>query len=236
MASPSKWIRPATTLAGTLAAVLCATLCFLLFKTQGLATPGDISRALSQNPDIYTLSLGHMEDLTFQAFAYLRTPLAVAALATLVGAIGALRFDGRKAFLSLALMMALFFQAARLALIAFDPYMGSRPLAEALTKAPEGKLIVDDQYYAFSSVIFYANRQALLLNGRVNNLEYGSYAPGAPKVFIGDADFQRLWSSGERYYLVAEAKPAQRLHKLVDRAEWDVVADSGGKVLVTNRP
>ena len=34
---------------------------------------------------------------------------------------------------------------------------------------------------------FYANRDALFLNGRGANLEYGSYAPGAPQVFIDDA-------------------------------------------------
>ena len=46
---------------------------------------------------------------------------------------------------------------------------------------------MDDQYYTFSSIFFYTNRTALLLNGRNNNLEYGSYAPGAPNVFINDA-------------------------------------------------
>ena len=53
-------------------------------------------------------------------------------------------------------------------------------------QAPPGQLIADNQYYTFSSVFFYTNRRALLLNGRVNNLEYGSYAPGAPDVFIDD--------------------------------------------------
>ena len=57
-------------------------------------------------------------------------------------------------------MMVLFFHAARLALVVFDPYMSSRPLAEALLEAPPGKLIVDDQYYTFSSVFFYTNRRA----------------------------------------------------------------------------
>ncbi len=91
---------------------------------------------------------------------------------------------------ALAAMMVLFFHAARLALVVFDPYMSSRPLAEALMRAPPGKLIVDDQYYTFSSVFFYTNRRALLLNGRVNNLDYGSYAPDAPQdVFIDDRDF-----------------------------------------------
>ena len=52
---------------------------------RGLPAPGDIASALTQNPDVYTLSLGHMTDLTLQAFAYLRLPLAVAGVAFVVG-------------------------------------------------------------------------------------------------------------------------------------------------------
>ncbi len=102
-----------------------------------------------------------------------------------------------------ALMMVIFFQAARLAMVVFDPYLSSRPLAEAMLESPEGKLIVDHHYYTFSSVFFYTNRTALLLNGRVNNLDYGSYAPGAPDVFIDDSQFKDLWHTPERYYMVA---------------------------------
>src|SRR5208282_3376538 len=101
--------------------------------------------------------------------------------------------SGRRAFLSAAVMAVLFFQAARMALVVFDPYMSSRPLAEALNRAPAGQLIVDRHYYDYSSVFFYTNRTALLLNGRFNNLVYGSYAPGAPNVFIDDARWKDLW-------------------------------------------
>ena len=62
------------------------------------------------------------------------------------------------AFLAAALMMVVFFQAARMAMVAFDPYLSSRPLAEALLRAPPGKLMVDHHYYTFSSVFFYTNR------------------------------------------------------------------------------
>src|SRR6185503_10244630 len=149
----------------------------ILIAVRGVPAPGDISSALTQNPDLYTLSLGHMTDLTVNAFAYLRLPLAVAAVAFLIGALTAWRMATHRAVIGIAVMMALFFHAARLALVTFDPYLGSRPLAEALNAAPPGKLVIDDQYYAFSSIFFYTNRDALLLNGRVNNLVYGSYAP-----------------------------------------------------------
>jgi len=132
-------------------------------------------------------------------------------------------------------MMVLFFHAARLALVAFDPYMGSRTLADALLQAPPGKLIVDGQYYTFSSVFFYTNRRALLVNGRVNNLEYGSYAPNAPRdVFIDDQDLIRIWSGAERYYLVTEGPQMPRLSKLLGNSIFPV-KQSGGKFLVTNQ-
>jgi hypothetical protein len=137
--------------------------------------------------------------------------------------------------MALVAMMVIFFHAARLALVVFDPYMASRPLAEALLKAPAGKLIVDDQYYTFSSVFFYTNRRALLLNGRVNNLVYGSYAPDAPQdVFIDDQQFQALWRTPERYYVVAEGPQVPRFERLVGKEALRVVAESGGKWVFTN--
>ena len=142
------------------AALALAAICAILWMVRGLPAPGDIASALTQNPDVYTLSLGHMTDLTMAAFAYLRLPLAVAGVAFAVGAIGRVA-AARRRRRSLVAMMVLFFHAARLALVVFDPYMSSRPLAEALLAAPPGKLIVDDQYYTFSSVFFYTNRRAL---------------------------------------------------------------------------
>jgi len=159
----------------------------------------------------------------------------VAGVAFAVGTWGAWRLRGRGATAALVAMMALFFHAARMALVVFDPYMSSRPLAEALLAAPPGKLIVDDQYYTFSSVFFYTNRRAYLLNGRVNNLDYGSYAPDAPQdVFIDDAEFKRLWSSEARYYLVVEGPKAERLEQLAGKTRFHMEKFSGGKYLVTN--
>ena len=224
-----------TRFVAALATIAALGVAVVLWTVRGVPTPGDISSALTQSPEAYTLSLGHVRDLTLDALAYLRVPLAVAGLAFLAGAVGAWRYEGRRAVLALAVMMALFFHAARLALVTFNPYLGSRPLAEALRKAPPGKLIVDDQYYAFSSVFFYTNRTALLLNGRVTNLEYGSYAPGAPDVFIDDPAFAGLWKSAERCYLVAARPAVPRLEQLVGKENLHVVTASGGKFLFVNR-
>jgi ABC-type siderophore export system fused ATPase/permease subunit len=75
-----------------------------------------------------------MQDLTLASFAYLRTPLLVAAIAFCMGALAIWKFTGQRAFLAAALMMVLFFHAARMAMAVFDPFMSSRPLAEALSE------------------------------------------------------------------------------------------------------
>ena len=198
---------------------------------------GDIADALAQHPDMYTLSLGHMADLTLPAFAYLKLPLALAAAVFAFCAVGLWlsRRDVMKTACVLTIGMILFYQAARIALVRFDSDLGSYPLAEKLLQSPPGQLIEADAYYAFSSVFFYTNRSALLLNGRVNNLEYGSYAPNAPQVFIDDAGFLERWRSGERFYLLAYGSDLPQLQALAGKDSLHVVAQSGGNFLFCNR-
>ena len=210
-----------------------AVIAAILFVVRHVPATGDISGALQQHPESYTLALGHMGDLTLQSFAYLRAPLIIAGIAFLVGAAGGW-LRGRKAFIALAAMMVLFLHASRMALVIFDPYLSSRPIAEALLHAPQGQLIVDGAYYPFSSVLFYSNKDALLLNGRINNLEYGSYAPRSPSVFIDDAAFIRRWSGTIRYYLVTDSSGFARLSALAGAARFHQIAESGGKFLFTN--
>jgi hypothetical protein len=69
----------------------------------------------------------------------------------------------------------------------------------------------------------------------VNNLEYGSYAPNAPKgVFIDDQECKRRWRESRRYYLVAAGPAMTRLRALLGLDALHVVAASGGKFLFTN--
>jgi len=235
MATESSWIRGGARLLGAIAA-LAAVACFVIaFQVRNLPTPGDISSALSSHPWAYTLSLGHMLDLTFDSFAYLRLPLVLAGIAFLIGALGNLLSKGVRAAVLSAVMMILFYQAARMALVVFDPFLSSRPLAEAYLKSTPGKLILDHHYYTFSSVVFYTGTDPLLLNGKFNNLEYGGAAPDCPPVFINDAQFSSLWKSGERYYLVGTNKAITRVESLVGAEAVRVVTESGGKKLVTNQ-
>jgi len=236
MAMGGDWIRRGTRALSVIAACVGLVTLTLFFLTRNLPGPGDISQALSQHPGAYTLALGHMQDLTLASFAYLRLPLVVAAIAFGIGAVTNWRFTGRSAFISSALMMVLFFHAARIAMAAFDPFLSSRPLAEVIEKSPDGTLIVDHHYYWFSSIFFYANRTALLRNGRFFNLEYGAYAPGAPDVFIDDSQFKSLWLKPDRSYIVARQGAVPQLESLVGAEHLNLVAKSGGKVVLTNTP
>jgi 4-amino-4-deoxy-L-arabinose transferase-like glycosyltransferase len=236
MAGQSRWLRIGTRALGVVSGLAALVIVAILYTVRGIATPGDIARALQQHPEAYTLSLGHLGDLTISSFAYLRVPLVVAGLAFLVGATGTWLLKGRRALLAVAVMMVVFLHASRLALVTFDPYLASRLLADALLRAPAGHLIINGQYYSFSSVFFYTDQQALLLNGRVNNLEYGSYAPGSPDVFINDAQFVALWSKPERFYVLSDHEDAPHLNALVDGGKLYKIAESGGKLLFVNKP
>ena len=236
MASEGRWVPIGTRLVGIIAILAAVAIGGILVAVHHVPTPGDISSALQQHPEVYTLSLGHLGDLTLASFAYLRAPLIVAGIAFVVGALGAWLLSPRRAFVAIALMMVVFFHASRLALVKFDPYLGSRPLADALLNSPPGQLILNGEYYSFSSVFFYTGRTALLLNGRANNLEYGSYAPGSPQVFIADAQFAELWSKPERYYVLTDANDLAHLTRIVDTAKLRKVAESGGKLLLANQP
>jgi 4-amino-4-deoxy-L-arabinose transferase-like glycosyltransferase len=236
MARDDSWNLWGTRALGVISAMCAVCIAILLYLSRGLAAPGDISQALEQHPAAYTLSLGHMGDLTIHSFAYLRTELILAGLAFLVGSVACWMVRSTRVYLAIALMMVMFLHASRMALVVFDPYLSSRPLAEALLRAPKGDLVINGAYYAFSSVFFYSGRKALLWNGRRDNLEYGSYAPGSPPVFIDDRQFQSLWNSPDRYFVLSDGDGKPHLQHSVESARLFLVAESGGKTLYSNLP
>jgi len=236
LASNSTRLRSGKWILGAVSALVLVALLLVLALVWRQPAAGNISQALTQHPELYTLSLGHVGDLTLAAFAYLKLPLAVAVLAfaTIGPALVLWRNDIRRTVLAVAIGMIVFFQAARLALVRFDNYLGSYPLAQRLIQSPPGQLIEANSYYAFSSVFFYSGRTALLLNGRNNNLEYGSYAPGAPNVFIDNEKFTSLWMRPERYYLLVYGVEKPVLERLVGQTNLHVVAENAGNYLFTN--
>jgi Dolichyl-phosphate-mannose-protein mannosyltransferase len=236
MTEENLWTRWGTRVLGVITALCTVAVAAILYLVRDTPAPGDISNALQQHPGSYTLSLGHMGDLTIRSFAYLRTPLWMAGIAFLIGTLACWLLRGRRVYLAIAVMMVLFIHAARVALVIFEPYLSSRPLATAVLHAPKGQLISNGAYYEFSSVYFYTNEEPLLWNGRKNNLEYGSYAPGSPPVFIGDQQFSSLWNSPDRYFVLTDATRLPHLQQVAPGDRLFLVTESGGKWLYTNLP
>lgn len=238
LAAGGRWIQIGSRVLLVITTVLFLVLAAILAMVWRTSAVGEISSALAQNPDVYTLSMGHMLDLRLAAFAFLKLPLGLAALAFGSASLALIVWKDRlrTTMLALAVCMIVFLQTARVALVDFDPYLGSYPLAIALEQSPPGRLVGADEYYAFSSVYFYANRTALLLNGRAANLEYGSYAPGAPQVFIDDARFIELWNSPSRWYLLVYGSTMPHIEQLVGRSQIYVVKENGGNFLLCNHP
>lgn len=236
IAAGGNWIKAGTKVLGGICALAALAAIAILIHVRGIPTPGDISSALTHHPSAYTLSLGHMEDLTLESFAYLRAPLLVAAIAFVLGALGAFFAKGEKAIVVAALMMVLFFHAARLAMVTFDPFLSSRPLANKLLEEPPGTLITQGFVFQFSSVFFYTDRSAYLYSTRRANLEYGSNAPGAAHVFIDDSELKSLWSASGRCYLLTFRADLPRYQELLGADHLQTIMTSGGKLLLTNQP
>ena len=233
------WVRGGTRVLAAIAAVCAVAIVAILVMVRHVPAPGDIVSALTSNPQAYRESLGHMEDLTLNSFAYLRLPLVVAGIAFSIGAIGcAVLAKGRQAFMAAAIMMLVFFHAARIAMKSFDPLLSSEALAEAFDRSPDGTIIAEGHFYDFSSVFFYTQRTGLLIpdfHGRVN-LEYGSYAPGAVQNFIDNSQLQKVWNGSGRAYLFVKNDDYGNYEALLGEASMHPVAASGGKALYTNLP
>jgi 4-amino-4-deoxy-L-arabinose transferase-like glycosyltransferase len=236
IATGGTWIRWGTRVLGVVAAAAGLATLSLFLLVRHVPAPGEISSALIQRPKAYTLALDHMGDLTLHSFAYLRGPLLLASVAFFIGVLGIIFLPRRAHFVAAAVMMVVFFHAARLAMVTFDPYLSSKPMVDALQHSPDGRLIVNRHYYWFSSVFFYTGRDALLLNGRYMNLEYGAYAPDVPPVFLDDAGFRNLWAGEQRYYLFSRKAELPHIQSLASADQLTIVSESHDKVLLTNHP
>jgi 4-amino-4-deoxy-L-arabinose transferase-like glycosyltransferase len=220
--------------------VIAAAAGFLAVSTRTPPPGSDIFDALNQNPDVYTLSLGHFLDLTGNAMAFFRGPLVGTALAFSLGPFlnWFLRRRGRPiaANWALAGMMVVFIECAHLALNTFYPILGSKQFAVAIEQRlePDELIVCDGEFANASSVRFYTGRQLLILNGRITGLWYGSLFPDAPDIFLDDARFAKLWAGTRRVYLVTG--DAKKRDSLTPVAPAYLVSKAGGRYVLSNRP
>jgi 4-amino-4-deoxy-L-arabinose transferase-like glycosyltransferase len=247
--------RAARRALGVLLALGFIYLAFAIFSLLHTRTPApdtDLATLLQQNPADYALSMGHFLDLNAQSLGLFRLPLTLSALSLFLGPLAALllRRRGRDHAANLALAGAtfVFLLAAHLALQTFAPVLTSAQLARAIAPQlkPQDMIAIHGEYESGSSLGFYLNRPLAagpaasaqdihILEGRSSNLWYGSFFPDSPRIFETPDSFARKWAGPQRIFLWQSlTDPPNQLPPL--NAPVYVVAKSGGKEIVSNRP
>lgn len=234
---------------GIIACVAAAT---LAVQSQSPPANYDIADLLKKNPEDYKLSFGHFLDLTPQAMGAFKVPLLATGIAFALGTVlnWLLRRSNRTmaANLVLSAMMVVLLHETQAGLVIFSPVLTSKALADKIEQSwkPGSVIETNGDYETASSVNFYTRRQIRMLNGRCNNIWYGSTFPDAPKVFDDNASFEKLWHSGQRVFLVTseDAVPANmpgdacpqkdKLPGYVNKNESCELARWGGKLVLTN--
>lgn len=219
--------------------IACVAAVMLAMQSKTPPANYDISDLLKKNPTEYELSFGHFLDLTPQAMGAFKTPLLITGIVFALGTI--LNFLLRRtnrtlaANLVLAGMMVVVLRQSQTGLVIFSPVLSSRVLADAIQANWKPGDVIEDNgdYEAASSINFYTRQQMRILNGRRNNIWYGSTFPDAPPIFDDDAAFEKLWRSPQRVFLATDE---DEIPGYVKSAGFCRLAKWGGKLVLTNEP
>jgi 4-amino-4-deoxy-L-arabinose transferase-like glycosyltransferase len=240
----SKWLNAGQAVLVVVGVIAAIALGYGLWSSRGLPSGSDIG-ALLAHRDVagYTLSMAHLFDLTGPSFAALRLPAGLAAVGLLLGPITAWVLRRQRhhfeATVSVAFTSAVFLIAAHIALVRFEPMLSSRAMAGTINHiAPRGTdatLILYGDVADGSSLLFYTQRQALLVNGRLSSVLWGSNYPDAPRVLISDQDLLALWGAGPRRFLFVPGDARAHVDGLLGRRAY-LLQELSDKALFTDRP
>ena len=240
----SNWLIAGQVALAIIGLVAAVALGYGLWSSRGLPSGSDIG-ALLAHRDVagYTLSMSHLFDLTGPSFAALRLPAGLAAVGLLLGPMVAWALRRQRhhfeATVSVAFTSAVFLIAAHIALVRFEPMLSSRAMAVTINHiAPRGTdatLILYGDVADGSSLLFYTQRQALLVNGRVSSVLWGSNYPDAPRVLISDADLLALWGTGPRRFLFVPGDVHAHVTALLGNRAY-MLQELSDKTLYTDRP
>jgi hypothetical protein len=242
--SSSKWLTAGQAFLVGIGFVAAVALGYGLWSSRNVPSGSDIG-ALLAHRDVagYTLSMAHLFDLTGPSFAALRLPAGLAAVGLLLGPITAWVLRRQRhhfeATVSVAFTSAVFLIAAHIALVRFEPMLSSRAMADTINHiAPRGTdatLILYGDVADGSSLLFYTQRQALLVNGRVSSVLWGSNYPDAPRVLISDQDLLALWGAGPRRFLFVPGDARAHVNGLLGKRVY-LLQELSDKALFTDRP
>jgi 4-amino-4-deoxy-L-arabinose transferase-like glycosyltransferase len=211
-----------------------------LWNSRHLPFVPDIGTVLAKpNLQAETLSMGHILDLTGESFAALRLPAILAAIVLLIGPATAfwLRQRGKQlgATWMTAVTMGVFLIAAHIALGRFDPFLGSRVMAQQIEpglRATDRVMIYGDQSFG-SSLLFYLKRPIELVNGNTTSMWWGSTYPDAPHIFLDDQQLLQAWNSPQRVFLFVPQHERAKVEALLP-GPLHVASEASGKVIFLN--
>lgn len=213
----------------------------MLWLSRGIASTGDISSLMALHPTgFYRVAMSDFMDLTPQSFADLRHQAITALAVILFGFVGAWILRRRRrhlaADITLACVMGAFFFCANWALGVFTPRLSSEPLAKIIMKyyRTGDEIAFYGEYDAASSIGFYTGKQILLFNGRYNGLEFGSYYPDAPHIFLDDHTFWPVWRASETVFLVVPPEEKQAALVRMPPNDTFLLAQMGDKEVYVN--
>jgi 4-amino-4-deoxy-L-arabinose transferase-like glycosyltransferase len=242
--SNSKWLIAGQAFLVGIGVVAAVALGYGLWSSRNVPAGSDIG-ALLAHRDVagYTLSMAHLFDLTGPSFAALRLPAGLAAVGLLLGPITAWVLRRQRhhfeATVSVAFTSAVFLIAAHIALVRFEPMLSSRAMADTINHiAPKGTdatLILYGDVADGSSLLFYTQRQGLLVNGRISSVLWGSNYPDAPRVLISDHDLLALWGAGPRRFLFVPGDARAHVDGLLGKRAY-LLQELSDKALFTDRP
>ena len=240
--TPRAWLTRCHAVFAIVGIAAAIALGYGLWTSRGIPTAPDIGSAIAHREVAgYSLSMAHVFDLTGPSFAALREPAIIAMMAFLVGPLLAwtLRRRGHhlEATTSVGFTAAVFLIAAHIALVRFEPLMSSKPIADTINHLakPEDHLLLYGDQSDGASIIFYTDRQALLVDGRRSTLLYGSYYPDAPKIFLTDNDLVTMWGTGPRNFLFVPEDSHEHVAALLGNRAI-AIQELAGKTLYTDRP
>jgi 4-amino-4-deoxy-L-arabinose transferase-like glycosyltransferase len=249
----SRWLTGAQAFFTVVGVLAAAVLGWGLWESRHLPFVDDVGTLLAHRAvGDYTLSMSHLFDLTTSAFAALRLPAILAAVALLIGpAVGLVLRLKRKqiaATISVALTSAVFLIAAHIAFARFNPMLGSKRAADTIMAkgSPNDTFIIYGDLNVGSSVVFYTHkflggRPALLVlprcgqNGEGSTLVWGSCYPDSPNIFLSEDQLSKVWGTGERKWLLAEDVNRLKAQQLLAGRLY-FVQDIADKMLWTDRP
>ncbi len=166
---------------------------------------------------VYQTDYSILADMPASIMRILVKPAVITIASLAIGFLIALRFERKDrrmpAVISVAIVMAIICGMIHWSLVICEDMISSKKFAQAVAREaqPGDHLVVVGDYESANSMNFYEPLRVEVFDGVAYALVPGMKYPDAPRIILSAEDFERLWESGDRVYVLA---PKARLGEL----------------------